>query len=159
MEYRLEPFDRANAPAVLSWARTREEREAWASITEPEPDASIFDRWVADADVRAFGFFEEDRCIGYGEIWLDPEEGEVELARIILDPATRGRGVGRAFVRALVGRARDVGYDEIWLRVVPENERAITAYAAAGFVRTTPEEESTFNDSQPREYVWMRVDR
>ncbi len=159
MDYRLEPFDRAHAPAVLSWARTPEEREAWASIADPEPDVSIFDRWHADEDVRPFGLFEGDRLVGYGEIWLDPEEHEAELARLIVDPAERGRGVGRAMVRSLAERARELGFDDVWLRVVPENERAMRAYAAAGFVRATRDQESEFNEGQPRAYVWMLLER
>jgi RimJ/RimL family protein N-acetyltransferase len=155
--FRLEPFDRSNAPTVLSWVRTYEEREAWASITDPQPDASIFDRWHADEDVHAFGFFDDDRLVGYGEIWEDRDEHEAELARLIVDPARRGDGVGRSLALALSERARELGYDDVWVRVVPENVAAIKAYAAAGFARTTTEEESRFNDGQPRDYVWMRL--
>jgi RimJ/RimL family protein N-acetyltransferase len=159
MAYRLEPFDRADAATVLSWARTREEREAWASMTEPEPDEALFDRWHADEDVHPFGVFYADRLLGYGEVWVDPKEREAELARLIVDPAERGRGVGRAMVGLLAARARALGYDDVWLRVVPGNHRAVRAYAAAGFVRATPEEESRFNEGQPRAYVWMRLER
>jgi len=158
--YRLEPFDPSTAPAVLSWARTPEERDAWASITEDELDVSVFARWHADDDVHPFGFFVGDRLLGYGEIWEDRDEHEAELARLIVDPQMRGRGVGRSMVRLLVGRARAFGYDDVWVRVVPSNVPAIKVYAAAGFVRTSPEEESRFNNQgQPREYLWMRFAR
>jgi RimJ/RimL family protein N-acetyltransferase len=158
VDYRLEPFDRADAATVLSWAGTLGEREAWASITDDEPGVEIFERWHADDGVHPFGFFEGDRLVGYGEVWEDRDEQEAELARLIVDPAERGRGVGRGLARSLADRARALGYDEVWVRVVPENAAAIRAYSAAGFVRTTPEEESRFNEGQPREYVWMRPD-
>jgi hypothetical protein len=32
----------------------------------------------------------------------------------------------------------------------------VACYRAAGFVRTTPAQEDTFNVDQPRAYVWMR---
>jgi ribosomal protein S18 acetylase RimI-like enzyme len=158
VDYRLEPFDRADAATVLSWARTPEEREAWAAITEPAPDEAVFDRWHADEDVRPFAFLEGDRIVGYGEIWEDVEEDEAELARLIVDPSMRGRGIGREMVRLLSERARELGHDDVWLRVVPTNAAAISAYSAAGFVRTTPEQESRSNVGQPREYVWMRLE-
>ncbi|MGZ4110410.1 MAG: GNAT family N-acetyltransferase [Actinomycetota bacterium] len=157
MDYRLEPFDRSKAVTVLSWARSPEEREAWASI-RGESDVSIFDRWHAEDGVHPFGFFVGDRFLGYGEVWEDPDEHEAELARVIVDPQMRGRGVGRGMVELLSERARALGYDDVWVRVVPSNEPAIKAYTAAGFVRTTPEEESRFNEGQPREYVWMRLE-
>jgi [ribosomal protein S18]-alanine N-acetyltransferase len=156
VDHHLEPFDRADAATVLSWARTPEEREAWAALAEA-PDEGIFDRWHADEDVHAFGFVVDGRLAGYGEIWEDPEEREAELARLIVDPAIRGRGVGRAMVRLLAARARERGYDDVWVRVLPSNEPAIKAYVAAGFVRTTPEEEARFNEGQPRAYLWMRL--
>jgi [ribosomal protein S18]-alanine N-acetyltransferase len=157
--YRLEPFDPSDASTVLTWARTPEERDAWASITQTDPDVAIFDRWHADDDVHAFELLQGDRVIGYGEIWEDPEEHEAELARLIVDPAERAGGAGRSMVRLLVGRARALGYEEVWVRVVPSNAPAVRAYAAAGFVRTTPHEESRFNRGQPRAYVWMRLAR
>jgi [ribosomal protein S18]-alanine N-acetyltransferase len=157
VDYHLEPFDRRDAAAVLSWARTAEEREAWAAITVDDPDESIFDRWHADQDVHPFGFVVEGHLAGYGEVWEDPREHEAELARLIVDPNARGRGVGRAMVRLLSGHARALGYDDVWVRVVPANAAAIRTYGAAGFVRTTPEEESRFNEHQPRAYVWMRL--
>jgi [ribosomal protein S18]-alanine N-acetyltransferase len=155
--YRLEPFDRSDAAAVLSWARTPDEREAWASIADQEPTVEIFDRWHAEDGVHPFGFFGDDGLVGYGEVWEDRDEREAEVARVIVDPRRRGRGVGRALVAALAGRARELGYREIWVRVVPENAAAISAYSAAGFVRTTSDEESRFNEGQPSEYVWMRL--
>jgi [ribosomal protein S18]-alanine N-acetyltransferase len=157
VEYRLGPFDRSTAATVLSWARSPEEREAWASITETEPDVSVFDRWHADDGVHPFGFFVGDRLLGYGEVWEDRDEHEAELSRLIVDPQMRGRGVGRRMVELLSERARALGYDDVWVRVVASNEPAIKAYAAAGFVRTSPEDESRFNQGQPREYVWMRL--
>jgi [ribosomal protein S18]-alanine N-acetyltransferase len=155
VDYRLEPFDRADAATVLSWARTAEEREAWAATTAEDPDETIFDRWHADEDVHPFGFVGDDALVGYGEIWEDPDEREAELARLIVDPAMRGRGVGRRMVRLLSERARALGYADVWVRVVPTNITAIRAYAAAGFVRTTPDDEWRFNEGQPRAYVWM----
>ena len=95
--------------------------------------------------MRPYLFVVDGSVVAYGEIWEDEDEDEAELARLIVDPAHRGRGVGRELVRALVGEARRLGWSDVWLRVDPDNEPALRAYAAAGFVRTTAAEEATFN--------------
>lgn len=96
-------------------------------------------------------------AVAYGEIWEDPEEDEAELARLIVDPARRGAGLGRALARALTAEARRLGWSDVWLRVHPGNEPALRAYAAAGFERATPEDEIAFNVGQPVAFVWMRA--
>jgi RimJ/RimL family protein N-acetyltransferase len=50
-----------------------------------------------------------------------------------------------------------LGWVDIWLRVEPDNEPALRCYAAAGFVRASPDEEAAFNIAQPADYVWMRA--
>jgi [ribosomal protein S18]-alanine N-acetyltransferase len=144
---------------VLSWARTAEERRRWASVTEPNPDPSIFDRWLAEPGVRAYELVAEGVPIGYGEVWEDRDAGEAELARIILAPAWRGRGFGRVLVLFLATRAGDAGFEDVWVRVVPANSVATATYSSAGFERASAEEEAEFNRGQPERYVWMRLTR
>ena len=90
-----------------------------------------------------------EEIVGYGEVWHDPAAGEAELARILVAPDRRGRGVGRRLVALLADRARAAGFDAIWLRVVADNRAAIACYRAAGFVRASAAEESAFNEGQP----------
>ena len=49
--------------------------------------------------------------------------------------------------------ARRLGWAHVWLRVVPDNEPALSRHVSAGFRRATPDEESAFNVGQPVEYV------
>jgi ribosomal protein S18 acetylase RimI-like enzyme len=95
--------------------------------------------------------------VGYGEVWEDPDEDEAELARLIIDPARRGHGLGRVMVRAFLAEARRCGWADVWLRVTPDNEPALRCYAAVGFTRATLEEEAEFNVGQPEAFVWMRA--
>ena len=103
-----------------------------------------------------FAFAEGGRLIGYGELWEDRDLDEAELARLVIGPAFRGKGHGRALTRALADEAHRRSFAEVWLRVVPENAAARRAYEAAGFARATAEQEADFNTGQPRIYVWMR---
>ena len=134
-----------------------EEAWRWASLPAKPTDPAIFERWHAEPGVRPFLLEAGGSAVGYGEIWEDEEEHEAELARLIVDPSERGRGVGRRLAMALADEARRLGWADIWLRVVAENESALRAYAAAGFVRATPDVEAAFNAGQPVGYVWMRA--
>jgi ribosomal protein S18 acetylase RimI-like enzyme len=60
-------------------------------------------------------------------------------------------------VRELLAEARRRGWDDVWLRVAPDNQPALRAYAAAAFSRASSEEETAFNDGQPVAYVWLRA--
>lgn len=51
-------------------------------------------------------------------------------------PRARGRGVGEALVRECVQWARHVGFNDVQLAVVENNERAVQLYVRCGFRRT-----------------------
>ena len=80
---------------------------------------------------------------------------EVELARIVVAPGRRGRGVGRVLATALAGRA--VAHSPtVVLRVHPSNPDALRCYAGAGFSRVPPAEADEWNQGQPVAYTWLR---
>ncbi|MGH7476311.1 MAG: GNAT family N-acetyltransferase [Longimicrobiales bacterium] len=58
--------------------------------------------------------------------------GTAELANF-LHQAIRERGIGTALNRALVERARALGYSRVWLSVEPWNRAALRSYRNAGF--------------------------
>jgi GNAT superfamily N-acetyltransferase len=64
-------------------------------------------------------------------------------------PEARGRGVGDALVRSVVGWARDAGFVELRLEVGDLNAPAIQLYARHGFVPTG----ATSALPPPREHV------
>jgi len=158
VELELQPFHARHAELVLSWVRSREEADRWASAGARELRPELLREWHADADVHPYLCVDGGEPVGYGEVWHDGEAGEAELARILVAPEERGRGVGRALTRLLAAKARAAGFDEVWLRVVPDNEQAIAAYRAAGFARASEKEERAFNVGQPLAYVWMRLE-
>ncbi len=63
-------------------------------------------------------------------------EGEAEFRTLVVDPATQGRGVGRALVRWCVDRARADGRDRVVLSTMPWMRVAHGLYERIGFVRT-----------------------
>jgi [ribosomal protein S18]-alanine N-acetyltransferase len=154
----LRRFDPACAPLVSAWIRTSEEAEAWASLTGNAVTPELFARWHADDDVHPFLLYENELPVGYGELWSDDGAREVELARLVVAPDERGRGLGSELAAMLCAEARRRFPYQVWLRVVPENTVAIAAYARAGFVRASAADEEAFNRDQPRTYVWMRAE-
>src|SRR5580765_2495470 len=115
----LQPFDVARAELVAGWAVGDEVVRAWCAVEGDRVPAEVVAGWSQADDVEAY--------------LLRDEEGEVELARLLVAPERRGRGVGRSLARALTGRARQLhpGVPTVILRVRPENRQAIRAYTAA----------------------------
>jgi GNAT superfamily N-acetyltransferase len=59
--------------------------------------------------------------------------GAVELVRMYVDAAWRGRGVGAALLQRTLVQARRQGYSTIWLCVWQRNQGARAFYQAHGF--------------------------
>ena len=157
MTGRLIPPQDGHAAVVAGWSRSAEEARRWCSVAEhPFPAERVRD-WWADPDVQPWVLVEEPDAppVGYGELWLDEEEDEVELARLIVDPDRRRSGQGRALVAALVEAAAAAGLSRCLLRVVPDNAPAIGLYRAAGFAEVDPDRAAEWNQGQPTEYVWF----
>jgi ribosomal protein S18 acetylase RimI-like enzyme len=75
-----------------------------------------------------------------GALWFAAEEevghGAAYIWDIVIDPAHRGRGYGRAAMEALEPLARSLGYDRIRLHVFGDNAVARHLYRAVGYDET-----------------------
>jgi ribosomal protein S18 acetylase RimI-like enzyme len=150
------PFDPAHVALVASWPRSAQEAEWWCGAGPfPVPAQTVAD-WQREAGVRAHMLLAAGVIAGYGELWVDADAGEVELARIIVAPAARGNGLGRALVRGLLSGAAQVGYPGIFIRVHPANEIALRCYQGAGFRPVGAELARAWNIGQPVTYAWLR---
>ena len=145
-----------HAPRIASWSGSVEEARRWCSVAEhPFPPAQVRRWWEVD-DVQPWVLVDAAHTpLGYGELWPDEDEDEVELARVIVDPARRRAGVGRLLVGRLVEAARDTGTSGCILRVTPDNAAALRLYRSAGFVAVDAERTTAWNQEQPRNYLWM----
>ena len=152
----LREFREFDALEVASWPASLDEVRRWAGSDPGWPvDAWVFGRWHAEPGVRPYVLCDAEEQLGYGEVWVDEPEREVELARIIVSPEGRGRGVGQRLVRLLLEQDSLVGLPDAFVRVVPENGAALAYYRAAGFSPVSEEEHEEFNRGQPVDYVWM----
>jgi ribosomal protein S18 acetylase RimI-like enzyme len=153
---KLVEFDVALAATVADWSTSAVESVRWCGRDDVPPD--MVAAWSGDEDVRAFALMDGAEPIGYGELWLDDDEDEVELARLIVAPARRGRGAGRYLVEALTDLARQRKPGLIALRVHPDNDRAARVYLAAGFTQVDDATAAEWNAQQPVMYRWLVLD-
>lgn len=134
----LLPFATAHAATVAGWPTTPTEVVMWCGQQEFPVPARTISAWQQDDDVQAHVLVEREELVGYGELWFDAEEDEVELARIIVAPEARGKGLGRVLVRGLLARAHKAGWADVFMRVHPDNETALRCYLGSGFVPVAP---------------------
>ena len=98
-----------------------EERAAKArkTIEDDGPDTL----WVLE---------EADTIVGAVGVHSTRARGVLSLGMMIR-PESRGRGGGRALLKAAIEHAREQGAHKVELEVWPENGRAIALYTSAGF--------------------------
>jgi len=154
MALQLRSFPAELADVVSSWARTDEEVLMWCGAAAAPVSAEQISAWARDDGVQPFGLYRGQRLVGYGELWVDNEEAEVELARLIVDPGERRQGLGRYLAAGLASLA-GLRHPRVFLRVRPGNVAALRCYAAAGFEPVEPDQAAAWNVGQPADYIWL----
>jgi GNAT superfamily N-acetyltransferase len=96
---RLHPFPADSAGVVSGWARTGEEVLMWCGRSTAPVPAEQINAWADEDGVEPFGLYRDQQLVAYGELWVDDDEAETELARLIVDPSERGQGLGRHLAR------------------------------------------------------------
>jgi ribosomal protein S18 acetylase RimI-like enzyme len=153
---RVRPFPAGLAGLVSGWASTADEVLMWCGHPVAPVPAGQIVAWADEDGVQPFGLYRGERLAGYGELWVDDDAAEVELARLIVDPRERGQGLGRSLVTELARRAR-ARHPLVFLRVHPANQAAQRCYSAAGFALAGPEQTAEWNTGQPVAYRWFTL--
>ena len=147
------------AGLIGSWATTAEDAIMWGhTVGGPVPADVVLAR-ASDPGVIPYTLHTDtsgnENPVAYGELWIDDEEAEVEVARLIVDPDLRGRGIGTQLARELAACAL-AHYPDVDLRVRPDNLAARRCYENAGYCQVDPESERQWNIGQPIHYAWYR---
>ena len=151
----LVPYDGSCAALVVEWCAASPFSREWVPAGATDAD-EVLAGWHTDPDITGHLLLRGGEPVAYGELWVEADEDEAELAHLVVDPALRRQGLGRALAVQLVATARAAGLAHVFLRVRPDNEVGIACYATAGFVAVSAEEETAFNAGQPAAYHWMR---
>ena len=146
-DYRIAAFDGLWAGMVATWVRSKPELFWLAPRTEPPLTASKVRDWRrpggyplmwvpaggVELPVPAEGTGDASP-IGYAE--LNPMRGRLDqywMGHVLLQPASRGCGLGVRFVAALLDWARDdLRAERVSLVVFPNNAPAIACYRRVG---------------------------
>jgi ribosomal protein S18 acetylase RimI-like enzyme len=94
----------------------------------------LFESWLTDERARRAVAVEGDRVVGY--VALIPLVGwssHVASLRVVVDPAMRGKGVGRALSRHGLVAGLEMGLAKLVVEVVADAEPAIGMYQGLGF--------------------------
>ncbi len=95
--------------------------------------------WLEGAlkNERRLLYIAERDGLALGTARLDRDEAEASIAIVSFNVAaeSRGRGVGRALLAALVVEARERGITTLHAFVKPENEASARAFLATGYTR------------------------
>lgn len=107
------------------------------AATFPEPGANHFSISAAQVAVGDGAFviaYLDDVAVGCGAV-RRLDKGTAELKRMYVDPAVRGRGIGRALVEALEREARLLSVTKIVLETGTRLAPAIKMYEGMGYTR------------------------
>ena len=105
------------------------------------PDAAKVAEYFADAPpgrdaltCLKLGLFEEERILGIGDLAVGyPRERDAYLGLMLIAKESRGRGVGRTFLRHVEETARERGATRLLLAVLEANPRARAFWESEGF--------------------------
>jgi len=108
---------------------------------KPDPDGTDADLGdVEESYIRAGGAFEvvqgpDGRVVGTVGLW-PMNRRQAELRKMYLVPALRGRGLGKRLLERMLQKARQLGFQEVWLETNSVLKEAIGLYQKYGFVPT-----------------------
>ena len=141
----IRPLRRADLPLLESWFGEPHVREWWGppeeemdavlADLEGRQGASGFDMWIAELDGAPFGYLQDGPTERAEEPYYAGLGGAARaMDALIGSPAHLGRGHAAPMVRrhaeGLVAR----GAAAVYLDPDAANERAVRAYARAGFI-------------------------
>lgn len=76
-----------------------------------------------------------------------------EMKRLYVSPEARGMGLGEILLKAIIYKARELGYTEMVLDTLPSMEGALRLYRRAGFVGT-----QAYYNTPVNQTVFLKLD-
>lgn len=128
---------RASTPAdlrvVSSWVRTQRECDLWAGPGLDFPlDTNALPQLLGLGRTESVSLLDGHGLVAFGQLIAKSSE-RAHVARVIVRPDSRGRGMGRALLDELVHRAALQRVARVSLYVNRTNDAAIGLYQSLGF--------------------------
>lgn len=138
MDYVLKSAQKEHFNTVLAWIQSAEQLQLWGGAALSFPP-TVETTWVeigANADNSFVLCSCDDVVVGFAQTLV--RASNIHLARIIVSPAVRGKGLGRILCEKLIQRVCLEHHPErITLNVFSHNTVAIGLYTALGFAVTS----------------------
>ena len=130
MEIRqLEQRDRETIEQFLARVPEGDRTFFKENVDSPE----VVEAWARPGAARAIAV-EDDRVVGYmAVVPLQGWSSHVGEVRVIVDPDSRGRGIGRALAQHAVLEALNLGLTKMVVEVVADQEATIAMFRSLGF--------------------------
>ncbi len=114
------------------------ELDAYQRTLYPPESCHLLDlASLMQPDVRFFVARDGERqAVGCGAVVLKADHGEIK--RMYVRPASRGRGIAGALLRALEAVSADAGCRLLRLETGPYQPEALALYASLGYARRGP---------------------
>ncbi|MEL7798908.1 MULTISPECIES: GNAT family N-acetyltransferase [Idiomarina] len=119
---------------ALTWPENAAEFRLWFGdkVRYGSPAEAIWQQ-IKGNERGTFGFYQNEELVGFAQAYEKVENG-IHIACLIVNPKVRGKGLGRLFVKALLGNAWAQQQTRfITLNVYPENTPARSLYKSLGF--------------------------
>jgi RimJ/RimL family protein N-acetyltransferase len=135
----FEPFHPGDTARLCEWVATPDELLRWTGAGLAFPlDRAQMEAVLQRATLTGGGVWrvcERGRAVGHIELHPDLGHPTATVARVLVAPAERGRGLATAMLRRIV----EIGFDErrlhrLELRVLDGNDAAVACYTRVGFV-------------------------
>lgn len=127
------------SPHQPQTVRLSEELDAYQKALYPADSAHLLDADALGEDnVRLFVAREDGEALGCGALRLDAAAGTGEIKRMWVQPAARGRGIGRALLQRLEQLARAEGCTVLQLQSGIHQPESLALYRAAGYLERGP---------------------
>ncbi|MFH1699679.1 MAG: GNAT family N-acetyltransferase [Candidatus Zixiibacteriota bacterium] len=128
------PATKNDLKTVMSWIPDAETCLIWAGPKIKFPlKLKQLHQAIEFEKTHTYSFDDENKLLAFGQIRIF-ENNRGHLSRIIVNPASRGQGIGRLFCKKLINEAKILKCQIISLNVVKDNSIAKSLYKKLGFI-------------------------
>lgn len=134
--FEIRSLEEKDLPFVeqLYVASVKDNRDGFIQKLEMFPNIKDFIRSAQQNCGGFFGAFVDGKLIGMGGM-IKKSEGEVELCKLHLNKAYKGKGYGKNLVAYIENSANQFGYRKLILHVTKTQKAAIGLYEKLGFAK------------------------
>jgi len=113
-------------------------REQVDYMLEKFQSAAAITRQIREGGYEYYLVFDEGQGAGYFALVPDESGGSMQLSKLYVKQACRGRGLGRAILAWIEEACVARGVQELWLTVNKDNAGPIAFYRRVGFAIAGP---------------------